>query len=170
MIKLLIINHKCSYVIKSERRCNMFKEFKEFIMRGNVMDMAVGIIIGGAFGKIVNSLVADVIMPPIGLLLGRVNFSDLFIDLSGKNYATLKEALQASAPVLKYGLFINTVIEFIIIAFSVFLMIKAINYLRKEKEKEPPPPDTKECTYCCSKIPIKATRCPNCTSEIKATA
>jgi large conductance mechanosensitive channel len=148
----------------------MYKEFKEFIMRGNVMDMAVGIIIGGAFGKIVNSLVADIIMPPIGLLLGRVNFSNLFINLSCKSYDTLDEAVKAGVPLLKYGLFINTIIEFIIMAFSVFIMIKVVNSIKREKKQEPPPPDTKECIYCCSKIPIKATKCPNCTSEIKATA
>ncbi len=148
----------------------MYKEFKEFIMRGNVMDMAVGIIIGGAFGKIVNSLVADVVMPPIGLLLGKVNFSNLFINLSGKTYETLDEATKAGAPVLKYGLFINTVIEFFIIALSVFIMIKVVNSIKREKEQAPPPPDTKECNFCCSKIPIKATKCPNCTSEIKAPA
>ena len=148
----------------------MYKEFKEFIMRGNVIDMAVGIIIGGAFGKIVNSLVADVIMPPIGLLLGKVNFSNLFINLSDKSYETLDEATKAGAPLLKYGLFINTIIEFIIMAFSVFIMIKVVNSIKREKKQEPPPPDTKECTYCCSKIPIKATKCPNCTSEIKGTA
>jgi len=146
----------------------MYKEFKEFIMRGNVMDMAVGIIIGGAFGKIVNSLVADVVMPPIGLLLGKVNFSNLFINLSGNTYTTLDEATKAGAPVLKYGVFINTVIEFLIIALSVFIMIKVVNSIKREKEQAPPPPDTKECTFCCSKIPIKATKCPNCTSEIKA--
>ena len=148
----------------------MYKEFKEFIMRGNVMDMAVGIIIGGAFGKIVNSLVADVVMPPIGLLLGKVNFSNLFINLSGKTYETLDEATKAGAPVLKYGLFINTIIEFFIIALSVFIMIKVVNSIKREKEQAPPPPETKECIYCCSMIPIKATKCPNCTSEIKASA
>ncbi|MEQ8191169.1 MAG: large conductance mechanosensitive channel protein MscL [Candidatus Eremiobacterota bacterium] len=148
----------------------MYKEFKEFIMRGNVMDMAVGIIIGGAFGKIVNSLVADVIMPPIGLLLGKVNFSNLFINLSGTDCATLDEATKAGIPVLKYGLFINTIIEFLIVAFAVFIMIKVVNSIKREKEQAPPPADTKECIYCYSKIPIKATKCPNCTSEIKASA
>jgi len=148
----------------------MYKEFKEFIMRGNVMDMAVGIIIGGAFGKIVNSLVADVVMPPIGLLLGKVNFSNLFINLSGNTYTTLDEATKAGAPVLKYGVFINTIIEFLIVALSVFIMIKVVNSIKREKEQAPPPPDTKECNFCCSKIPIKATKCPNCTSEIKASA
>ena len=146
----------------------MYKEFKEFIMRGNVMDMAVGIIIGGAFGKIVNSLVADVIMPPIGLLLGKVNFSNLFINLSGTDCANLDEATKAGIPVLKYGLFINTIIEFLIVAFAVFIMIKVVNSIKREKEQASPPADTKECIYCCSKIPIKATKCPNCTSEIKA--
>ena len=134
-------------------------------MRGNVVDMAVGVIIGGAFGKIVNSLVADIVMPPIGLLLGQVNFKDLYINLSGKTFATLADATAAGAPVLKYGLFINTILEFLIIAASIFLMLKVINKFKKEEA--PPPPDTKECKFCCSTVPIKATKCPNCTSELK---
>ncbi len=146
----------------------MYKEFKEFIMRGNVFDMAVGIIIGGAFGKIINSLVSDIIMPPFGLILGKVNFKDLYINLSAQSYATLEEATKAGAPVLKYGLFINTILEFLIIATAIFFMIKAINKLSRQKEAPPPPPDTKDCPYCFSKISIKATRCPNCTSETKA--
>jgi large conductance mechanosensitive channel len=143
----------------------MLKEFKAFVMRGNVMDLAVGVIIGGAFGKIVSSLVNDIIMPPIGLLLKGVNFSDLFISLNGQAYATLAEAQAAAAPVLTYGNFIKNIVDFLIIALVIFLMIKAIN-----KTKKPAPaaaePTNKECPHCFSTISIKATRCPNCTSEL----
>lgn len=147
----------------------MLKEFKEFAMRGNVVDMAVGIIIGGAFGTIVKSLVTDVIMPPIGLLLGGVDFSDLFVTLkegsSAGPYATLASAQEAGAVVISYGVFINAVISFLIVAFAVFLLIRAINQLRREEEA-PAEPTTKECGHCYSSISIKATRCPHCTSEI----
>ena len=150
----------------------MLKEFKEFAMRGNVLDMAVGIIIGAAFGSIINSLVSDVIMPPIGLLLGNIDFSNLFLVLKeGKvaaPYASLAAAKAAGAVSINYGFFINTIISFIIVAFSVFLLIKSINKLRRQEEAPPPVPTTKECTYCFSSIPIKATRCPHCTSELKA--
>ena len=149
----------------------MFKEFKEFAMRGNVVDMAVGIIIGAAFGTIVKSLVDDIIMPPIGLLLGNVDFSNLFLVMkSGKiagPYATLADAKAAGAVTLNAGVFFNTVISFLIVAFSVFLIIKQINML-KRKEAAPAIPTTKDCVYCLSTIPIKASRCPNCTSELKA--
>ncbi len=149
----------------------MWNEFKKFILRGNVIDMAVGIIIGAAFGKIVSSLVRDVIMPPIGLLLGGVDFSSLFIDLSGKGYKTLAEATEAGAPVIKYGVFINTVIEFLIIAFAIFLVIKGVNRLqelkKKEEEEAPPAPTTKECPYCHMQIPIEAVKCPYCTADLK---
>jgi large conductance mechanosensitive channel len=145
----------------------MLKEFKEFAMRGNVVDMAVGIIIGGAFGTIVKSIVSDVIMPPIGLLLGRVDFSNLFIVLSGRgtSYATLAEAQAAGAVTLNYGAFINTIISFIIVAFSVFIVIKNINRLKREEPA--PEPTTKECPYCLSVIPIKAKRCGFCTSSLE---
>ncbi|MBN1695604.1 large conductance mechanosensitive channel protein MscL [candidate division WOR-3 bacterium] len=145
----------------------MLKEFKEFAMRGNVVDMAVGIIIGGAFGTIVKSLVSDVIMPPIGLLLGKVDFSNLFIVLKGRgaSYATLADAQAAGAVTLNYGAFINTIISFAIVAFAVFLLIKNINRLKKEKPA--PEPTTKECPYCLSTIPLNATRCPFCTSSLK---
>jgi len=143
----------------------MWKEFKEFIMRGNVMDMAVGIVIGAAFGKIVTSFVNDVLMPPIGLLLGKVDFSNLFITLSGDSYPTLAEAQKAGAVVIKYGLFINTVIDFLIVALAIFLVIKQINRLRRQPAPEAP--NTKECPFCFSAIPIKAVRCPQCTSELK---
>jgi large conductance mechanosensitive channel len=148
----------------------MFKEFKEFAMRGNVVDMAVGIIIGGAFGTIVKSLVDDVIMPPIGLLLGGVDFSDLFITLkegaAAGPYATLAAAQQAGAVTISYGVFLNSVISFLIVAFAVFLLVRSINKLRSQQEAPPAEPTTKACSFCCSEIPIKATRCPNCTSEL----
>ncbi len=150
----------------------MFKEFKEFAMRGNVVDMAVGIIIGAAFGAIVKSLVDDVLMPVIGLLMGNVDFSNFFIVLkAGKvpgPYATLAEAKTASAVTLSYGLFINSVVTFLIVAFAVFLLVKQINALKRQEETPPPAPTTKECPFCLSMVPLKATRCPHCTSELKA--
>ena len=144
----------------------MFKEFKEFAMRGNVVDMAVGIIIGAAFGSIVKSLVADVIMPPIGLLLGGVDFSNIFITLSGGDYESLAEAQEAGAATINIGIFFNQVISFLIVAFAVFLLIKGINRLKREEEAPPAEPTTKECPHCFSSIPIKATRCGHCTSEL----
>lgn len=144
----------------------MLKEFKEFAMRGNVLDMAIGIIIGAAFGKIVSSFVNDILMPPIGLLLGRVDFSNLFINLSGEPYASLAEAKAAGAPTINYGVFLNTVLDFVIVAFAVFLVIRQINRLRRQPEPAPAAPTTKECPYCFSVISIKATRCPYCTSEV----
>ena len=145
----------------------MLKEFKEFAMRGNVLDMAVGIIIGGAFGKIISSFVADVLMPPIGLLLGKVDFSGLFLNLSATHYTTLAEAKAAGAPTLNYGIFINTVIDFLIVAFAIFLLIQQVNRLQKRPEPATVgPPTTKECSYCLSTIPLKATRCPQCTSQL----
>ena len=144
----------------------MLKEFRDFAMRGNVIDMAVGIIIGAAFGGIVTSLVNDVVMPPIGLVVGAVDFSDLFINLSGTDYPSLAAAKEAGAPVIAYGAFLNTVINFLIIAFVIFLLIKQINRL-----KRPAPaaaPTTKDCPRCATAIPLKATRCPNCTSELAA--
>ena len=146
----------------------MLKEFKAFAMRGNVMDMAVGIILGVAFGKIITSFVSDVVMPPIGLLLGKVDFSNLFIDLSGKSYATLAEAKAAGAATVKYGVFLNTVIDFIIVVFVIFLLVRQINRMKRQEEAAPAPPTTKECPYCLSSIAIKATRCSHCTSEVKA--
>ncbi len=145
----------------------MLDEFKKFAMRGNVVDMAVGIIIGAAFGKIVSSFVSDVIMPPIGLLMGNVDFSSLFINLSGEAYASLAAAKEAGAPTINYGLFINTVLDFVIVAFAIFMVIKGMNKL-KEKEAEEPPkePTTKECPECLSEIPIKATRCAHCTATV----
>lgn len=151
---------------------HMLKEFREFAMRGNVVDMAVGIIIGAAFGTIVNSLVADVIMPPIGLLLGNIDFSNLFIVLregakAPPPYESLTAAKAAGATSINYGFFINTIVTFLIVAFAVFLLIRNINRFKRQEEAPPPVPTTKECIYCFSPIPIKATRCPQCTSELK---
>jgi len=146
----------------------MLKEFKEFAMKGNVLDMAVGIIIGGAFGKIISSFVADVLMPPIGLLLGKVDFTSLFINLSDKSYASLAEAKAAGAPTLNYGVFINTLLDFIIVAFVIFLLIKQVNRMRAQPAAAPATPTTKDCPFCATAIPIKAARCPHCTSELKA--
>jgi large conductance mechanosensitive channel len=149
----------------------MLKEFKEFAMKGNVVDMAVGIIIGAAFGGIVNSLVSDVIMPPIGLLLGKVDFANLYVILregaTAGPFASLLEAKKAGAVTISYGAFINTIINFLILAFVIFLFIRNINKLKRKEDTAPAVPTTKECTYCFSTIPIKATRCPHCTSELK---
>jgi large conductance mechanosensitive channel len=148
----------------------MFKEFKEFAMRGNVVDMAVGIIIGAAFGTIVKSLVDDVIMPPIGLLLGNADFSNLYVVLKEgaaavAPYASLADAKKAGAVTLNYGILVNALMSFIIVAFAVFLLVRTINRLRAE-QPAPVEVTTKECPHCCSAIPLKATRCPNCTSEL----
>jgi len=149
----------------------MFKEFKEFAMRGNVVDMAVGIILGAAFGTIVKSLVADIIMPPIGLLLGNADFSDLFVTIRegtvGGPYATLADAAEAGAVTVNYGVFLNEIVSFVIIAFAVFVLIKNINRLKRDEEKPPPEPTTKDCPQCLSTIPIKAKRCPHCTSQLE---
>lgn len=141
----------------------MLKEFKEFLMRGNVLDLAVAVVIGGAFGKIVTSFVGDVLMPAIGLLLGKVDFSNLFVNLSDTHYNTIAAAKAAGSPTLNYGLFINGVIDFIIIGFAIFLIVKAVNKLQKPKAAEV---TTKECQYCLSSIPLKATRCAHCTSQL----
>jgi large conductance mechanosensitive channel len=142
---------------------HMWKEFRDFAMRGNVVDLAIGIVIGAAFGKIVTSFVTDILMPPLGLLLGRVDFSNLFINLSGKSYASIAEAKAAGAATLNYGLFINTIIDFIIVAFAVFLLVKQMN---RWAAKPPPPVSTRECPYCLTAVPLKATRCPACTSNL----
>jgi large conductance mechanosensitive channel len=144
----------------------MLKEFKEFAMRGNVLDMAVGIIIGAAFGKIITSFVGDVLMPPFGLILGKVDFSNLFLNISGKSYDSLAAAKAAGAATVNYGLFLNAVIDFLIVAFVIFMLVRQVN---KWKKPAPvPEPKTKDCGYCFTAIPIKATRCPNCTSELRA--
>ncbi len=152
----------------------MLKEFKEFAMRGNVVDMAVGIIIGGAFGTIAKSLVADVLMPPIGLLLGGVDFSNLFVTLKdgvpAGPYHALAEAQAAAAVTVNYGLFLNSVISFLIVAFAVFMVIKAINQMKREEKVPPADPTTKECKFCQMTIPIQATKCGHCTSELAKSA
>jgi large conductance mechanosensitive channel len=142
----------------------MLKEFKEFALRGNVLDMAIGIIIGAAFGKIVTSLVSDVLMPPLGLLLGKVDFSSLFLNLSGIPQQSLAAAKAAGAPTINYGVFLQTVFDFVIIAFVIFMLVKQVNRLKKPEA--PAVPTTKECPQCLSTIPIKATRCAHCTSNI----
>jgi large conductance mechanosensitive channel len=146
----------------------MLKEFKEFAMRGNVVDMAVGIIIGAAFGKIVSSFVSDIIMPPIGVLLGGVDFSDIFINLSGGSYDSLAAAQDAGAATINVGVFINTVLDFVIVAFAIFIVIRNMNKLKRKEEAEEPAPTTKDCPHCLSSIPIKATRCAHCTSDLAA--
>ena len=143
----------------------MIKEFKEFAMRGNVLDMAVGIIIGAAFGQIVTSFVQDILMPPIGRLLGHVDFSNLFLSLSGVHYDTLAAAKAAGAATVNYGLFLNTVINFLIVAFAVFLLVRQVNRLAA---KPAPAPTIRECPYCLSAVPVKATKCAHCTSELRA--
>jgi large conductance mechanosensitive channel len=146
----------------------VWKELKAFIMRGNVLDLAVAVIIGGAFGKIVTSLVNDIIMPPIGLLLGRVDFASLYINLSGGTYASLADAKAAGAATINYGLFINAMLDFLIVAVVIFFVVKGVNALqRKPAPAEAPAPTTKECPFCFTEIPIKAVRCPHCTSQLK---
>jgi large conductance mechanosensitive channel len=156
---------------RERRKKKMLKEFKEFAMKGNVLDMAVGIIIGAAFGTIIGSLVADVIMPPIGLLLGNVDFANLFLVLKeGKvagPYASLAAAKAAGAVSINIGVFINTVINFIIVAFAIFLVIRNVNRMKRKEEAPPSVPTTKECPRCFTTIPIKASKCPHCTSELK---
>ena len=144
----------------------MLNEFKAFALRGNVIDLAIGVIIGGAFGKIITSFVTDIIMPPIGMLLGGVNFADLFVALDGKEYESLAKAQELGAPTLNYGVFINTVIDFIIIAIVIFLVVKQINRLMPKPAPAVVEVTTKECPYCYTTIPIKATRCPHCTTEL----
>ncbi len=148
----------------------MFKEFKEFAMKGNVVDMAVGIIIGAAFGAIVKSLVSDIIMPPVGILLGNVDFSNLFVVIkegaAAGPYLSVADAQKAGAVTLNYGLFLNSIISFLIVAFAVFLVVKSINNLRRQ-EVPPPAPATKECPHCLSAIPVKAVRCAHCTSDLR---
>ena len=145
----------------------MLQEFKEFALRGNVLDLAIAVIIGAAFGAIVNSFVSDILMPPIGLLLGNADFADLFINLSGGRYETLAAAQEAGAVTINYGMFANTIINFIIIAFALFLIVRQVNRLQR-KEEQPEEPTTKECPYCLSTIPLAATRCPHCTAELES--
>jgi large conductance mechanosensitive channel len=144
----------------------MLKDFKEFVMRGNVLDLAVAVIIGGAFGAIVTSMVNDIVMPPIGLLLGHMDFKDLFISLNGQSYPTLAAAKTAAAPVLAYGQFLNTVINFLIVAFVIFVVIRQASKLQRKPAPAPVTPTTKDCQFCCTSIPLAAKRCPNCTSQL----
>ena len=144
----------------------MLKEFKAFVMRGNVLDLAVAVVIGGAFGKIVGSLVEDVLMPPLGLLLGKVDFSNLFVSLGGQAFESLAAAKAAGAPTLNYGLFLNTVINFVIVALAIFAVVRAAN--RMQKPAPASAPATRDCPYCLSSVPLKATRCAHCTSQLPA--
>lgn len=144
----------------------LLKEFREFAARGNVIDLAVGVIIGAAFGKIVTSLVNDVVMPPIGRAIGGVDFKNLFVALNGQRYASIADAQKAGAPTINYGLFLNTVLEFLIVAFVIFLMVRQINRL-KTPAPAPPTVESRDCPFCVSRIPAKATRCPQCTSELR---
>lgn len=146
------------------REENMYNEFKAFVMRGNVIDLAIGVVIGAAFGKIVTSFVEDVLMPPIGLALGKVDFSNLFINLSGKDYPSVAAAKQAGAATLNYGIFFNNILNFLIIAFVIFLLIKQINRMQ---QPAPAAASTKECPHCLSTIPLNATKCAHCTSDLK---
>ena len=143
----------------------MLKDFKEFAMRGNVLDMAIGVIIGGAFGKIITSVVNDLLMPPIGLALGKVDFTNLFIDLSGANHPTLAAAKQAGAATINYGVFVNTVLDFLIVAFVIFLLVHQVN--RWKTPAPPAPASTRDCPYCLTPVPLQASRCGHCTSELK---
>jgi large conductance mechanosensitive channel len=149
---------------------NMYDEFKEFAMRGNVLDLAVGIIIGAAFGGIVNSLVNDIIMPPIGMALGNVDFTNLYINLTSEDYPSLAAAQEAGAATINYGLFINAVINFLIVALAIFMVIRWINRLAGKPEEAPTEPETKECRYCRTIVPLTATRCPACTSQLEGPA
>lgn len=145
----------------------MLREFKTFVMRGNVLDLAIGVILGGAFGKIVTSFVQDILMPPIGLMLGGVDFTNLFINLGSGTYETLAAAQEAGVPTLNYGLFLNVVIDFLIVSFAIFMVIRAVNRMQRQPEEAPAAaPTTKECPYCKTQIAIEATRCPNCTSQL----
>jgi len=148
----------------------MLKDFRAFVMRGNVLDLAVGVIIGAAFGKIVTSLVNDLIMPPIGMALGKVDFSNLYLALDQKPYESLEAARKLGAPVLAYGVFLNTLIEFTIIAFCVFLIVRIVSRLQKQPEEPTVVASSRDCPYCISSIPIEATRCPHCTSDVTTTA
>jgi large conductance mechanosensitive channel len=144
----------------------MWDDFKKFVARGNVLDLGVAVIMGAAFGAIVTSLVNDVIMPPIGRILGHVDFKDLFLTLNGQSYPTLAAAKTASAPVIAYGQFLNTVINFLIVAFVIFVVVRSATKLQRKPEPAPAAPTTKDCAYCCTAIPIQAKRCPNCTSQL----
>jgi len=144
----------------------MLKEFRSFLMRGNILDLAVAVVIGAAFGAIITSFVKDIMMPPIGLLLGGVDFTNLFIDLSGQGHATLAAAQEVGAPTLNYGVFLNTIINFVIVAFAIFMLLRGVERTKKKPEAPAAAPTTKDCPYCLTAISLKATRCPNCTSQL----
>ena len=146
----------------------MLKEFKEFALRGNVLDMAIGIILGVAFGKIVTSFVEDVLMPPLGLVIGKVDFANLFLSLTGRHFDSVAAAKAAGAPTLNYGIFVNNVLNFLIVAFVIFLLVRQVNRLKRQPA--PAAPTTRECPYCCATIPLKATRCNSCTSDVPKVA
>lgn len=148
----------------------MWKEFRDFAIKGNILDLAIGVIIGGAFGKVTTSLVNDILMPPIGMLIGRVNFSNLYIPLNGQSYGSFALAKEAGAPTLNVGLFINTMLDFLIMAFAVFMVVRQVNALRNRLDRKEKAPTTKECPYCLTKVPVKATRCAACTSHLTAEA
>ncbi|HEX9285544.1 MAG TPA: large-conductance mechanosensitive channel protein MscL [Nitrospirales bacterium] len=152
-------------MLKELKEFAMLKEFREFALKGNVIDMAIGVIIGVAFGKVVTSLVSDILMPPLGLLMGKVDFSSLFITLSGPRYTSLAAAKAAGVPTINVGVFFQTILDFVIVAFVIFVLVRQINRLKRES---PAAPTTKDCPYCLSSIPIKATRCAHCTSDVKA--
>lgn len=154
--------------ILQPRGSSMFKEFKEFALRGNVLDMAIGIIIGVAFGRIVNSFVEDILMPPLGLLIGKVDFTNLFVSLTGQSFDTLAAARAAGVPTLNYGMFVNHVFNFLLVAFAIFILVRQVNRLKRQQPAAAP--TTRECPFCLSQIPLKATRCAQCTSEVKAAA
>ena len=152
-----------------ERNCTrVFKNFKEFVMRGNVLDLAVAVIMGASFGAIVTSVVNDIVMPPIGLILGHIDFKDLFVSLNGKAYPSLAAAKAAAAPVIAYGQFLNTVINFLIVAAVIFMVVKQASKLQRKPEPAPAAPPTKDCPFCCTAVPLAATRCPHCTSQLGA--
>jgi large conductance mechanosensitive channel len=142
----------------------MLKEFREFAVKGNAVDLAIGVIIGAAFGKVVSTLVSDILMPPLGMIMGKVDFTNLFISLTGEQFPTLAAAKAAGAPTINYGLFINTLIDFIIVAFAVFMVVKQLNRLKKAPAEEAP--TTKACPRCCSQVPLAASRCPFCTTDL----
>ncbi|TCP57599.1 large conductance mechanosensitive channel [Tumebacillus sp. BK434] len=161
--------YKCTHFqLRKEPIPIFLKEFREFATRGNIFDLAIGVVIGAAFGKIVTSFTNDILMPPIGLLLGKVDFSNLYINLSSTDYASLAEAQKAGAPTINYGLFINNVLDFLIIAFAIFLVVRQINKLKRKKDAPAADPTTKDCPFCLENIPLKATRCSHCTSQLEA--
>ena len=154
-------------IVATRKEGDVIKEFKKFALRGNVLDLAIGIIIGGAFSAIVNSFVTDILMPPIGMLLGNADLSELYVNLSGGRYESLAAAEEAGAATINYGLFINSIVDFILIALALFLIVRQVNRLQRKEDEQPAEPTTKTCPYCMTEIPIDATRCPHCTSQLE---